>query len=148
MRRLASEAESEYVEPTPRARIRFAALLLCVLALGATLHAYLPGWLAQRATQPLCDQLPVVRGLAVVLLAMFLGPAALVGWQAVRVIRAGQLPVPGSLVVRRTKIRRGRPVVVGAHVALALAALVATAPIVLWQMVPAAWIEALRACSS
>jgi hypothetical protein len=99
--------ETEYVEPTARARRL--ALALFVLGLGAMfgLHLAWPLLMGHIRALPVCEQLRWFRGLvALQAVLMALIPAALLGI-AVKVQRAQRWPPPGLLVLRRMKLLRG-----------------------------------------
>ncbi len=98
----------EYIEPTPQGRRNLAGLsmvgvvaaLLCRFWLQPTLFRYIQ-------SLPVCDQLPWWRGLLSSILASLLIVAFLCSWHALKLLRCGQSPLPGTWVFRRTRIQRG-----------------------------------------
>lgn len=104
----ARPAPTQFVEPTPQGR---RALLLrrglLVAALSALFVAsYL--LLAYVKALPDCEWIPWVRGLLAVVVGLPLGMAVYAMRLATRMRRAGQWPLPGTPVLWRRPIERGR----------------------------------------
>jgi len=115
---------AEFIEPTPASRRKLAIFLVAALIGGVALIELAQGHLAELRTRPVCEAIdPFLSWLAFVLGGLLLC-AAWVAWMARRALRVNQWPLPGTLVFRRTPIRRGRPVVWRAYAMLAWAILV------------------------
>lgn len=128
----------EYIEPTPQGRRNLAGLsivgvvaaVLCRFWLQPTLFRYIQ-------SLPVCDQLPWWQGLLSSALAALLFVASLCSWHALKLLRCGQSPLPGTWVFRRTRIQRGVAVRRRAYLLLFLSALAILAAWHGWQKLSA-----------
>ena len=109
-------AEIEFAEPTAQARRKLLALYVVGAIVGGLLVLVVrPGLLAFIGGLPVCEQSRWSLGLLVACLSVV--PAAAFGTivHAKRLLRFNQSPLPNAWVLRRTRIRRGRPVRVQAY---------------------------------
>jgi hypothetical protein len=99
--------ESEYITPTRSTRIRVIAYLLvfavCLFCVSAGIRAFS----MHVVPMPLCDQVPWLRLVLVLLGVLMLVPALIYGRTAWRVYVHHQFPPPGTPVFFRTKVQRG-----------------------------------------
>ena len=113
--------EVEFIEPSPKERAKLVLLGLVVVAGYVAIDIYWPSFMGFVKGLPLCEQLPWLRGWVVAFVAIVASIAAMLGWQGYRILHARQLPLPGALVFRRTKIRRGAFVLAQGYAFCALA---------------------------
>ena len=109
-------AEIEFAEPTAQARRKLLALYVVGAIVGGLLVLVVrPGLLAFIGGLPVFEQSRWSLGLLVACLSAV--PAAAFGTivYAKRLLRFNQSPLPNAWVLRRTRIRRGRPVRVQAY---------------------------------
>ncbi|HEY2346873.1 MAG TPA: hypothetical protein VGH80_13525 [Xanthomonadaceae bacterium] len=126
----AAIVQAEFIEPTRAGRIKLAVIVVAGFAFAwiADKWAY-PAYWRYIDHLPKCDSLPWLRG---TLLALSLLPLAIAAiWAvpaALKMLKYGQWPVPGALVVVRTPIKRGRVVRWRAYGMLAWSVLVVGLP--------------------
>lgn len=115
------DAHPDYIEPTRAGRIKIAAAVLVSVAVFQAIKRWLiPAFNAHVHALPRCEQwhwlmntVHVVFWAVPLLLTIVMVPVAL------RLIRHRQFPLPGAWVWQRTKIQRGRVVVLRAYALLA-----------------------------
>jgi hypothetical protein len=102
----------DFIDPTPESRRKLLWLIAAVLLLGALATYWLLPWFRmQMQVLPPCEAIRLARWALLVLLLSL--PLIAMGWAlplAWRLWTTGQFPPPGTWVVRRTPIRRGRAV--------------------------------------
>ena len=113
--------ESEFIDPSPKGRARLVLLSLVAVAGYVAIDIYWPRFMGHVKGLPLCEQLPWLRGFVVAFVGIVVSMASMLGWQGYRILRSGQLPLPGALVFRRTRIRRGASVLMQGYLFCALA---------------------------
>ena len=97
-----------HITPTPRQRLialsraSLPFLAGCAVALAARLYTQ------HAADLPPCEQLPWMRVMVTMMVAICTGGAWLSGRSAFRIWRSGQYPAPGTAVLFRTRVRTGR----------------------------------------
>jgi hypothetical protein len=124
----------EFIEPTPQGRRNLIVLLVIGVLLAISYRFWLqPALFGYIQSLPLCDQLPWWRGLLISVLASFLFVALLSAWNALQLLRYGQLPLPGTWVFQRTKIQRGVGVRRRAYFLLAISVLAVPITWYCWQ---------------
>lgn len=127
----------EWIEPAPGDRrkiIRAAALMLLGLLLFHVL-AVKPtqAWVN---TLPACERLAWLRGMLVGLMALMpIGGGAILVPVALRVLRHGRVPPPGTWLWKRTRVWRGRRARWMAGAMLAWVVLASPAPFFAWHVV-------------
>ena len=109
-------AEIEFAEPTAHARRNLLALYVIGAIVGALLVLVArPGLLAFIAGLPVCEQAHWSIGLLVACLSVAPAAAFATIVHAKKLLRFNQSPLPHAWILRRTRIRRGRPVRVRAY---------------------------------
>jgi hypothetical protein len=101
------DEQADFVEPHPRARRMLAAVLVLLVGSGLIVVAAREPLLMHLRSLPACDLLAWLRAFllgAAVLAAIAAAGLAAMGWM---VLRDGQAPRPGALVLRRTRVVRG-----------------------------------------
>ncbi|MEZ5457166.1 MAG: hypothetical protein R3F04_13830 [Lysobacteraceae bacterium] len=102
----------DFIDPTPESRRKLLWLIAAVLLLGALATYWLLPWFRmQMQVLPPCEAIRLARWALLVLLLSL--PLIAMGWAlplAWRLWTTGQFPPPGTWVVRRKPIRRGRAV--------------------------------------
>jgi len=99
---------AEYLEATPQSRRRAGLVFVGALVLGVVLIEALDTWLEQSKALPMCEQLTSFRWLwatvwaALGILCLWV---ARVGQQS---LKLNQWPLPGTWLLRRTLIHRGK----------------------------------------
>lgn len=115
----------EFAEPTSPARRKVIYRKLALLAV-------VPGvvmlvlWfvLGHMETLDECDRVPWILGVRIFQILIFVIGAMFCARFSYRLVRTAQMPLPDALVFRRTRIRKGRPVLVLACAILAMGGLV------------------------
>lgn len=99
---------AEYIEPTLQGRR--ALLLRRGLQVALAIVAFAAAHLVFRHMRalPVCESIPWLRGVLVVLIALPLAVAVYGVWLARQMLRHGQWPLPGTQVLRRRAVERGR----------------------------------------
>lgn len=114
----------EFLEAFPRSRRGLILLLVSVVALAATVQFWLgPALFAHIESLPVCAQRPWWQALLIGTVGLLPVIALWSVGQARRILRSGQVPPPGTWVLRRTPIRRGAIARRRAYLLLAYAAL-------------------------
>jgi hypothetical protein len=107
-----SDSEQEigdYIEPTPAARRMVVLAFVGFFIILYTTHKWLlPAFLAYLNRLPICQGRWWMCVVLLSLCAILPVLAILLASLGVRILRHGQVPVPGAKVFRRTKIVRGR----------------------------------------
>ena len=114
----------EFIEPNAsRRRTAIALLVAGILCYVAILH-YWPELMQLVKALPLCDQIPWWRAMVIGLASPFILAPAFLARDGYKVLRFRQWPLPGTLVWRRTKIKRGPWVLVHAFMSFAMAGVI------------------------
>lgn len=104
----ASAQTAEFIEPTPqgrRALLLRRGLQVAAAAVGfAAIHLFF----RHVRTLPVCESIPWLRGALVVTICLPLAAAVYGAWLARQMLRHGQWPLPGTPVLRRRAVARGR----------------------------------------
>ena len=136
-RRDDASAQAQFIEPTPTGRRKIVAMILGALVAAMVIKLWLsPAYFRYIDGLSVCDQLPWLRGTLISAMVIPLVVAAV--WAvptALKLLRHGQSPLPGTLVFVRTPIQRGRVVRWRAYGLFASSALAALLPIWGWHLV-------------
>ena len=126
--------ERQYIDPTPESRRRLGFMFALALIIGVALIEGLQMLLAHIKTLPTCDQIAAFRWLfAAGCCGMAMG-GIWSSWFARQALKAGQLPLPGTSVFRRTAIYRGRAAKWRAYAALGLGVALIAGPAWIWYV--------------
>ena len=113
--------DPEFIESSPTYWVRALALFALAALCSVAIDLYWPKLMQFVKALPLCDQIPWWRSIVIGLASPFIlasGLLASAGW---KVLRFRQWPLPGTLVWRRTKIKRGPRVLLHAYMSFAVA---------------------------
>jgi hypothetical protein len=115
----------EFAEPTSPARrkVIYRKLALLPVVAGVVMLVF---WFVLDYMETLgeCDRVPWYLGVHIFQILIFLIAATFCARISYRFVRAAQIPLPDGLLFRRTRIRKGRPVLVIAFAILAMAGLI------------------------
>jgi hypothetical protein len=95
---------------------------IAVLIVGYGALVYWPELMRLVGRLPPCEQLPWWRAIAIGLALVFVVPAASLVWDGYRALRLRQWPLPGTLLFRRRRVKRGRSVLFHAYASFVAAA--------------------------
>jgi hypothetical protein len=114
----------EFAEPTSPARrkVIYRKLALLPIVAGVVMLVF---WFVLDYMETLgeCDRVPWYLGVHIFLILPFVIGAMFCARFSYRLVRAAQMPLPDGLLFRRTRIRKGRPVLVFACAFLAMGGL-------------------------
>jgi len=131
-----ASVQAQFIEPTPAGRRKLVAMLLGAVVAGLVIKLWLsPAYFAHIRGLPVCDQLPWLRGTLISAMVIpFLIAAAWAVPTALKLLRHGQSPLPGTLVFVRTPIKRGRAVRWRAYGLFAWSAVALMLPVLGWHL--------------
>ena len=140
----------EYLEPTAAMRRNLALVVLAGVLVVALLEIWLkPTVLHFIDNLPICAQLPWWRGLLVSAICIFPLAALFPLFQARKLLRFKQWPLPGAWVLRRTPIQRGRVVTVRAYVLIFVGVVIlGITPYLAWQVTKVPFFSVPRGCAA
>ena len=132
----ARDTSEDFLEPTRESRRNLALIWTLLAAVGALIVWWLkPALLSYVMALPACEQLPWLRAFVV---AALVSPLAIAAWaanHARKVLRCGQLPLPGTWVFQRTPILRGRRAQLRAYLLLVAAVGAVAIPALGWPSI-------------
>jgi hypothetical protein len=121
---------TEYIHPTQEGRRNLVMLVLFSLIAGVAIDFWLlPAFFSYIHSLPKCNQFAWLRG---TLLGVIFFPPLLALWaipHSLKLLKLNQSPLPGAWVLRRTPIKRGRPVRLRAIALLLLSVLALAFPL-------------------
>jgi hypothetical protein len=116
--------DAEYIEPTAHSRRRILLIFVIALLVGVVLIRLLEAHLERTRALPICDQIFTFRWLWAAVWIGLVGVGIWMAQIARRSLSLNQWPLPGTSVLRRTPIQRGRSVKRRAYVLLGWSLLV------------------------
>ena len=114
---------AEFIEPTTSGRVRIVTIWVLAMLCSVAIDVFWPRLMQFVRALPLCEQVPWMRGLFLFLVAFVISIPVVLASHGRRILQFRQLPLPGTLVFRRTKVKRGSLVLLQAYVFFALAGL-------------------------
>jgi len=141
--------QTEYLEPTPETRRKALGLIVAGIVVGTLLVFVLrPAFFAFIRQLPECGQARWLFGLLIASVCPLPFVALWAIAHARKLLRFNQSPLPDAWVLRRTPVRRGRPVRLQAYVLIACAAILFFAPLYAWHVMQPIVAALLHRCAA
>ena len=118
-----------YLEPTRASRIKLAVAVMAYIAVYVAMELWWTPFMSYVRALPLCEGLQWLRGLAIAFLLMFAAASFSAARAGILTLQAGQSPFPGAWIWSRTRVRTGVRAKLNGWGFLAVAALMAVAPV-------------------
>jgi len=131
-----ASAQAQFIEPTPSGRRKIATIIVGGIVSSLVIKLWLsPAYFGHIRGLPVCDQLPWLRNTLIV--GMLFPLAIALVWAiptALKMLKFGQSPLPGTVVFVRTQIKRGSTVRWRAYGLLAWSLLALVLPFWGWHL--------------